>query len=82
MEETGPAAQASHEKARAMMHDARYHAAKAAIMKPISEFYGLMERRTNDAVQEAQTTATMLRIDCHSPGGRSGALAACAPTRF
>jgi two-component system sensor histidine kinase/response regulator len=62
MEETGPAAQASHEKARAMMHDERYHAAKAAIMKPINEFYGLMERRTNDAVQEAQTKATMLRI--------------------
>jgi two-component system sensor histidine kinase/response regulator len=62
IEETGPAAQASHEKARAMMHDAQYHAAKAAIMKPISDFYGLMEQRTSDAIQEAKTTASILRM--------------------
>lgn len=38
----------------AMMHDARYHAFKADIMKPVDEFFTLLDQRTQLAVETAQ----------------------------
>ena len=49
-------------RARLMMHDASYHEAKAAIMKPLYEFNELIETRTLEAVHTAQSRALMLRI--------------------
>ena len=34
------------ELARRILHDAHYHEAKAAIMKPVNEFYELLDART------------------------------------
>ena len=42
------------EKARALMHDANYHAYKAKIMKPVDEFFELLDQRTRGAISEAQ----------------------------
>lgn len=42
-----------YEKAREMMHDGQYHRFKASIMMPIDEFFVLMEKRTQQAVDEA-----------------------------
>jgi signal transduction histidine kinase/DNA-binding response OmpR family regulator/methyl-accepting chemotaxis protein len=39
-------AQPDFEMARRIMHDAQYHAHKAAIMKPIDEFFQLLDERT------------------------------------
>mgnify|MGYP000875046152 CR=1 FL=1 len=41
-------------KALAMMHDANYHAYKAKIMKPVSEFLTLLDERTGKAVTDAE----------------------------
>jgi len=41
------------EKARAMMHDLDYHRFKAKIMKPVDEFFVLLDNRTMAASQEA-----------------------------
>ncbi len=41
-------------KARSMMHDAAYHAAKARIMRPVDEFLGMLDRRTGQAIEEAE----------------------------
>jgi len=38
----------------AMMHDAKYHAFKARIMKPVDEFFTLLDQRTQHAVDAAQ----------------------------
>ncbi|MFN8908355.1 MAG: methyl-accepting chemotaxis protein [Betaproteobacteria bacterium] len=40
-------------KARAMMHDADYHRFKAKIMKPVDEFFTLLDQRTEAAVVAA-----------------------------
>nr|WP_315463406.1 methyl-accepting chemotaxis protein [uncultured Rhodoferax sp.] len=40
-------------KARTMMHDAAYHRAKAKIMKPVDEFFNLLDQRTAGAVEQA-----------------------------
>jgi signal transduction histidine kinase/ActR/RegA family two-component response regulator len=61
-ETTGTKAQANHAKARLMMYDDKYHQAKAGIMKPINEFYGLMDKRTLDNVRAAEVNAFNLRI--------------------
>ena len=61
VETSGPEAEASRAMARMMMHDDKYNQAKAAIMKPIDEFYELMEKRTLDAVQAAIDKALTLR---------------------
>ena len=42
------------ETARDMMHDAQYHANKAKIMKPIDEFFVLLDQRTSAAVAAAE----------------------------
>jgi len=59
---TGPQAQADRDRARQLLHDDAYHQAKAAIMRPIQEFYSLVDQRTIRAVESAQTTALMLRL--------------------
>ena len=41
-------------KALTMMHDGNYHAYKAKIMKPVSEFLTLLDDRTSKAVTEAE----------------------------
>ena len=58
VESGGPAAGA---KARMMLYDDKYHQAKAAIMKPIDEFYELLDKRTLDTVHAAESSATILR---------------------
>ena len=40
-------------QARAMMHDLAYHQAKAKIMKPVDEFFALLDQRTAGAVDQA-----------------------------
>ncbi len=45
-------------KARDMMHDANYHAYKAKIMKPVDEFFTLLDTRTNAAVAQAYQNRT------------------------
>ncbi|MDD5051638.1 MAG: EAL domain-containing protein [Sulfuricurvum sp.] len=49
-------------KALEILHDEAYHKAKASIMRPIDEFYILMEKRTERAVHKAALIATALRI--------------------
>ena len=41
------------EKARAMMHDLDYHKFKAKIMKPVDEFFVLLDQRTSEAAAKA-----------------------------
>ena len=41
-------------KAREMMHDKSYHAYKAKIMKPVDEFLGMLDKRTQGAIDAAQ----------------------------
>jgi methyl-accepting chemotaxis protein len=45
------------EMARKLMHSREYHAFKADIMRPIDEFFVLLDRRTNTAVTQAQANA-------------------------
>jgi diguanylate cyclase (GGDEF)-like protein/PAS domain S-box-containing protein len=60
-EATGPEAVAQRAKARQMLFGVEYHHAKAAIMKPIAEFYGSMDRRTLAAVRTAEYWAYVLK---------------------
>ena len=60
-EATGPDSETSRSRARIMLHDERYHQAKAAIMKPIDDFFVLMDKRTGDAVHTAERQALALR---------------------
>ncbi|MGZ5576027.1 MAG: bifunctional diguanylate cyclase/phosphodiesterase [Methylobacter sp.] len=49
-------------KASQMLNNAAYHQAKADIMRPIDEFYQLMNQRTLDAVHIAKNTAMLMRM--------------------
>ena len=49
------------ELARKLMHDATYHREKAKIMKPVDDFYLLMDQRTQQAIEIAQTEETRAR---------------------
>lgn len=42
------------ERARRLMHDAAYHANKATIMRPIDEFFAMLDERTGRTVAESQ----------------------------
>jgi signal transduction histidine kinase len=44
-----------------MLHDAFYHQAKAAIMRPINEFDRIADQRTGEAVHAAKAVATRMR---------------------
>ncbi len=63
-------------KARDMMHDAAYHQNKAKIMKPVNEFLGLLDQRTQGEVDRAaarvDTWTTLFWTFC------SAAFLACA----
>ncbi len=54
--------EANRQKPSQMLYDAAYHQAKASIMRPISEFNQMMDRRTLDAVHAAETSAALLRL--------------------
>ena len=45
-----------------LLHNDAYHQAKASIMRPIDDFYRLMNQRTNTAVEHAVLMALILRI--------------------
>lgn len=60
-ESGSPETEASRSRARMMLYDEPYHRAKAAIMKPIDEFYDLLDKRTLDAVQAAENRAANFR---------------------
>ena len=61
VESNGPDAETNRARARAMMHDAKYHQAKAAIMKPIDDFLVLVDQRTLAAVHSAENSAAIFR---------------------
>lgn len=60
--EAVPVTEAGRARARMMLHDDKYHHLKADMIKPINEFNALMEKRTSDAIQAAETTALILRV--------------------
>ena len=62
IESTDPINDANRLKAIQMLNDPDYHQAKASIMRPINEFYQLMEQRTQAVVQQSNRTATILRM--------------------
>jgi signal transduction histidine kinase/DNA-binding response OmpR family regulator len=45
--------------AHRILHDARYHDAKAAIMRPVNEFYQLVDARTSRGVAAAEHRASL-----------------------
>jgi len=55
-------------KATQMLQDAAYHQAKAAIMRPISEFYRMLNQRTLASVHAADSAVALLRIGFISSG--------------
>lgn len=61
IESTQPATEANRLKATRMLNDAAYHQAKADIMRPISEFYQMVDQRTLESVQTAENAATLVR---------------------
>ncbi|MDB6056445.1 MAG: sensor signal transduction histidine kinase [Verrucomicrobiales bacterium] len=61
VESTGPGAKGNRANARRILHDANYHLAKAAIMKPIDEFNVLVDERTIAAVQAAVQKSLIYR---------------------
>lgn len=50
------------ELATKLLNDENYHKAKAFIMRPIDEFYVMVDERTSQAVEKALLTATILRV--------------------
>jgi methyl-accepting chemotaxis protein len=52
----------NHAMARDLMHNAAYHRYKAQIMKPVDEFFVLLDQRTSKAVAEAQETTLWQRL--------------------
>lgn len=48
------------EAARKSMHDDNYHSNKAKIMKPIDDFFGLLDKRTSAAVKDAEKKADQM----------------------
>lgn len=45
-----------------MLHDESYHQAKAAILKPIDEFYHLMDERTQTAIITADNNVLIFKV--------------------
>jgi len=68
IESTAAPTDANRIKASQMLRDEDYLQAKADIMRPISEFYQLMNQRTLAAVHIAENTAVLLRIAFISSG--------------
>ena len=61
MDKEGQQAQATRTEALRMVFDGPYHQAKSKIMRPIGEFYAMVETRTQQDVEKAQDLATYLR---------------------
>ncbi len=59
---SGHGAETKRAKARMMLHDLPYHQAKAGIMKPIDDFYVMVDQRTQDAVDTSAKLALLLRV--------------------
>jgi diguanylate cyclase (GGDEF)-like protein/PAS domain S-box-containing protein len=57
-----PNIESARAKAIQMLHDENYHQAKAAIMKPIDEFYHLVDARTQAAIVTANHHVLIFRI--------------------
>ncbi len=62
IESTNPTTSAARNAATSMLYGTSYHQAKAGIMRPISEFYGMMDQRTLRAVHDSENAATGVRI--------------------
>jgi len=62
VETPGSGAAANRELARRMMFDEHYHQAKARIMKPINEFYVLMNQRTLSNIAKMTNIAMIVRL--------------------
>ncbi len=45
-----------------LMHDDSYHSNKASIMRPIDEFFAMMDQRTAQAVTDAEAAAANMRL--------------------
>ena len=63
------------EKARALMHDANYHAYKAKIMKPVHEFLVLLDERTEQQVAASGALASRWSVVVGLLSALLGALA-------
>jgi len=50
------------ELARKLVHSPEYHKYKADIMAPIDDFFVLLDRRTGDAVEQAQAKVAQYRV--------------------
>ncbi|OIQ80193.1 cyclic di-GMP phosphodiesterase Gmr [mine drainage metagenome] len=61
VESTSPPLEANRIRASQMLHDAAYHQAKYDIMQPIDTLYRLLDQRTHNAVQHAETNADRMR---------------------
>ncbi|MCX7156886.1 MAG: EAL domain-containing protein [Rhodocyclales bacterium] len=61
VETTGADTATARARALQMMHDAGYHRAKGAIMRPINEAYALMDQRTADQIGAADCNAGIAR---------------------
>lgn len=62
VESVGPDTEVMRERGRLMLHNENYYQAKAKIMGPINDAYLLMEKRTLDAVHNAEYIALLFRL--------------------
>ena len=62
IESANPPSEENRRKAFDLVFDESYHHAKADIMRPIHEFYQMMDARTLKAVHSAENIATMVRV--------------------
>ncbi len=62
LESTTPTMEENRHKAFEMLHDAQYHQAKYAIMKPINDAHAMMDQRTLKTVHDAEKMAAFMRI--------------------
>lgn len=62
VEATLPLSRENRAQAIEMLHDENYHQAKASIMRPINEFYFMVDQRTQQAVQTAVRYRDRLRL--------------------
>ena len=61
VESAGPEAEANRARAQKMLYDDKFHQAKVSVMKPIHDFFVLVDQRTLAAVGNAENHATALR---------------------
>ncbi|MGZ8982797.1 MAG: bifunctional diguanylate cyclase/phosphodiesterase [Methylotenera sp.] len=62
VESADPTIETSRAKANQMLNNLTYHTAKAEIMRPLNEFHQMMNKRTLDAVRDAEATASLMRL--------------------